>query len=176
MRRVLSHRDAIAAIAGLVLPVVVAAVIVPFRGSFASTASALILVAVVVGVASNGNRGAGFIAAVSASLWFDFFLLKPYERFAITQRADIETAVSLFVVGIAVTELAAAESTTPQRRERRVGLRRSHLPSLRDGGGRCACRASPRTGERRTHEFALSSELSLRRSALVDAPSGADRT
>jgi K+-sensing histidine kinase KdpD len=107
MRRVLSHRDAIAAIAGLVLPVVVAAVIVPFRGTFASTASALILVAVVVGVASNGNRGAGFIAAVSASLWFDFFLLKPYERLAITQRADIETAVSLFVVGIAVTELAA---------------------------------------------------------------------
>jgi K+-sensing histidine kinase KdpD len=107
MRRVRSHRDAIAVLAGLVLPVAVAAVLVPFRASFANTASALILVAVVVAVASNGNRSAGFIAAVSASVWFDFFLTKPYERFAITQRADIETAVSLFVVGIAVTELAA---------------------------------------------------------------------
>jgi hypothetical protein len=107
MRRVQTHRDAIAVVAGLVLPIAVAAVLVPFRASFVTTASALILVAVVVGVASIGNRGAGFLAAVSASLWFDFFLTKPYERFAITQRADIETAVSLFVVGIAVTELAA---------------------------------------------------------------------
>jgi hypothetical protein len=107
MRSIRFHRDALAAVAGLVLPVVVAAVLVPFRASFANTASALILVAVVVGVAANGNRGAGFVAAVSASLWFDFFLTKPYERFAMAQRPDIETAISLFVVGIAVTEIAA---------------------------------------------------------------------
>ena len=36
-----------------------------------------------------------------------FFLTRPYEKFAITHRPDIETAVSLFVVGIVVTELAA---------------------------------------------------------------------
>jgi K+-sensing histidine kinase KdpD len=107
MKRLQVHRDAVALIAGLLLPIGVAALLVPFRASFADTASALILVAVVVAVAANGNRGAGFIAAVSASLWFDFFLTKPYERFAMTQRPDIETAVSLFVVGIAVTELAA---------------------------------------------------------------------
>jgi len=107
MGRLQYHRDAIAVVAGLVLPFAVAAVVVPFRANFAHTASALVLVAVVVGVAANGNRGAGFVAAVSSSLWFDFFLTKPYERFAITQRADIETAVSLFLVGIAVTELAA---------------------------------------------------------------------
>ena len=75
--------------------------------AYAGSASALILVAVVVAVAANGSRAAGFLAACSASLWFDFFLLEPFERFSITQRPDIETAVSLLVVGIAVTELAA---------------------------------------------------------------------
>jgi len=101
------HRDGIAFAAGIGLPIVVCAVLVPFRASFAATASALVLVAVVVAVAANGSRAAGFVAAVSASLWFDFFLTEPYERFSITHRPDIETAVSLFVVGLAVTELAA---------------------------------------------------------------------
>jgi len=107
MRYLQRHRDAVAIVAGVVLPIGVAAALAPFRASFASTASALILVAVVVGVAANGSRGAGFVAAISASFWFDFFLTKPFERFSMTQRPDIETAVSLLVVGIAVTELAA---------------------------------------------------------------------
>lgn len=107
MGRIRIHRDALALLAGLLLPVGVAAVLVPFRANLANTAAALILVAVVVAVAANGSRMAGFIAALSASVWFDFFLTRPYERFAITHRPDIETAVSLFVVGIAVTELAA---------------------------------------------------------------------
>ena len=79
----------------------------PFRSSFANTASALILVAVIVAVAALGNRVSGFVATVSATLWFDFFLTRPYEKLAITHRPDIETALSLFVVGIIVTELAA---------------------------------------------------------------------
>jgi K+-sensing histidine kinase KdpD len=101
-----SHRDGIAVAAAVVLPLAVAAALVPFREQFANTASALILVAVVVAVAANGRRAAGFLAAVSASLWFDFFLTQPYERFSITHRSDIETAVSLFAVGVIVTEIA----------------------------------------------------------------------
>jgi K+-sensing histidine kinase KdpD len=104
---VLARRDPLAVLAGLVLPIAVAAALVPLRATFANSAAALVLVAVVVAVAVIGNRAAGFVAAASASLWFDFFLTRPYERFAITQRPDIETAVSLFVVGLAVTELAA---------------------------------------------------------------------
>jgi K+-sensing histidine kinase KdpD len=107
VRKLQVHRDALAVAGGLLLPIGVAAVLVPFRASLANTASALILVAVVVGIAANGNRAAGFVAAASASLWFDFFLTKPYERLAMAQRPDIETAVSLFIVGIAVTEIAA---------------------------------------------------------------------
>jgi hypothetical protein len=63
-------------------------------------------VAVVVLVAANGHRIAGAMAAVSAAVWFDFFLTKPYERFAITHRTDVETTLLLVAVGVAVTELA----------------------------------------------------------------------
>jgi K+-sensing histidine kinase KdpD len=101
------RRDAIAVIAALILPLAVAAALFPFRSTFANTAAALVLVAVVVAVAVIGNRMAGFLATLSATVWFDFFLTRPYLRLAITHRPDIETAVSLFVVGIIVTELAA---------------------------------------------------------------------
>jgi K+-sensing histidine kinase KdpD len=107
MERIRLHRDKIALVAAVVLPLGVAAILVPFRSTFANTASALILVAVVVGVAALGNRVSGFVATVSATVWFDFFLTRPYEKLAITHRPDIETAISLFVVGIIVTELAA---------------------------------------------------------------------
>jgi K+-sensing histidine kinase KdpD len=101
------HRNGVVNVVAIVLPLGVAAILVPFRSSFASAASALVLVAVIVFVAVIGNRIAGFLATVSATLWFDFFLTRPFERLAITHRPDIETAVSLFVVGIVVTELAA---------------------------------------------------------------------
>jgi K+-sensing histidine kinase KdpD len=107
MDRIRLHRDQIALVAAVVLPLGVAAVLVPFRSSFANTASALILVAVIVAIAALGNRLSGFVATVSSTVWFDYFLTRPYGRLAITQRPDIETAVSLFVVGIIVTELAA---------------------------------------------------------------------
>jgi K+-sensing histidine kinase KdpD len=107
MGKIRLYRDQIALVAAVVLPLGVAAILVPFRSSFTNTASALILVAVIVAVAALGNRISGFVATVSATLWFDFFLTRPYEKLAITHRQDIETALSLFVVGIIVTELAA---------------------------------------------------------------------
>jgi K+-sensing histidine kinase KdpD len=107
MDKIRLYRDQIALVAAIVLPLGVAAVLVPFRSRFTNTASALILVAVIVAVAALGNRISGFVATLSATLWFDFFLTRPYGKLAITHRQDIETAVSLFVVGIIVTELAA---------------------------------------------------------------------
>jgi K+-sensing histidine kinase KdpD len=107
LERIRLHRDQIALLAAVVLPLAVASILVPFRSGFANTASALILVAVIVAVAVLGNRISGFVATVSATVWFDYFLTRPYEKLAITHRPDIETAVSLFVVGIIVTELAA---------------------------------------------------------------------
>ena len=42
---------------------------------------------VVVAVAANGFRAAGYLAAVSAAVWFDFFLTQPYQRFTIDTRS-----------------------------------------------------------------------------------------
>ncbi len=107
MDKIRLHRDQVAFAAAVVLPLGVAAILVPFRSSFTNTASALILVAVIVAVATLGSRISGIVATISATVSFDFFLTRPYEQLAITRRQDIETAVSLFVVGIIVTELAA---------------------------------------------------------------------
>ena len=99
-------RDRLSALAALAVPLALAAVLVPFRASFPNTDAALALLLVVVAVAANGYRRADILAAVSAAVWFDFFLTRPYERFAITSRDDIETTILLLVIGVAVTELA----------------------------------------------------------------------
>ncbi len=101
-----SPRDRIALVLGVVLPCALAATLAQFRSDFANTDAALVLVAVVVLIAANGHRIAGVLAAVSAAVWFDFFLTKPYERLAIKDRVDVETTVLLVAVGAAVTELA----------------------------------------------------------------------
>ena len=78
----------------------------PFRASLPNTDAALALILVVVAVAAFGSRLAGILAAVSAAVWFDFFLTRPYERFSITRSTDIETTVLILLIGVAVTELA----------------------------------------------------------------------
>ena len=100
-------RDRAALIAGLLGPLAVAAILLPWRASWSNTNVALLLVVVVVAVAAFGSRAAGVLAAVSAFAWFDFFFTHPYERFTIRGSADITTAVLLLVVGLAVSQLAA---------------------------------------------------------------------
>lgn len=96
------------ALAGaVVLPIGVAAALVPFRNRVDNTNIALILVAVVVAVAATGGRTAGLLAAVAAALGFDFFQTRPYESLTITRRTDVETAVLLLVVGLIVGELSS---------------------------------------------------------------------
>jgi K+-sensing histidine kinase KdpD len=101
------NRDGAAIAAALAAPLVVAAVLLPFRSSWSNTNVALLLVVVVVAVAALGNRVAGALAAVSAAAWFDFFFTRPFERFTIAKPADVTTAVLLLLVGLAVSQLAA---------------------------------------------------------------------
>jgi hypothetical protein len=107
MRAILQHRDRLAIVAGVVVPIVIASVLVPFRGTFASTAAALVMVCVIGAVAVFGKRPAGVVASVSSAAWFDFFLTRPYDRFTISHRPDLETTIAILVVGVLVTELAA---------------------------------------------------------------------
>lgn len=107
-------------LAGFGVPPCVAAALIPARTTFSNTEGALVMVVAIVGVAAFGDRIAGVMASASAGLSFDFFLTRPYERFAISHRQDIETTVLLFVVGLAVTELTARG-----RRNRLIALERS---------------------------------------------------
>jgi K+-sensing histidine kinase KdpD len=101
------YRGSITLVAAALLPLGLAGVLVPFRATFVDPASALLFVAVILAIAVVGNRAAGIVASISSTLWFDLFLTRPYERLAISHRPEIETAVSLFAVGVVVTELAA---------------------------------------------------------------------
>ena len=91
---------------GLVAPLVAALILLPFRSSFPQTSFELLLVLVVVGVASSGDRFAGLLAAVSAGLCFGFFLSWPYLGFSIASAAAVRSTLLLVVVGVAVTEIA----------------------------------------------------------------------
>jgi hypothetical protein len=100
-------RDRAAVVAGLLAPLAISAALVPVRDRLSAANAALVLVVVVVAVASLGNRVAGVVGAVSAAVWFDFFLTQPYQRFTITSADDVTTAVLLLAVGIAVSQLSA---------------------------------------------------------------------
>jgi hypothetical protein len=100
-------RDRAAVAAGVLLPLAVAAILIPLRSSWSNTNVALVLVVAVVAVAAIGNRWGGALAAVSAAAWFDFFFTVPYYRFTISRADDIRTAVLLLVVGLTVSQLAA---------------------------------------------------------------------
>jgi hypothetical protein len=97
-----------AAIATAVLgPLALAALLLPWRGSWSNTNVALLLVVAVVAIASLGSRLAGALAAISAAAWFDFFYTRPYDRFTISHSADLTTFILLLAVGVAVSQLAA---------------------------------------------------------------------
>jgi hypothetical protein len=105
--RLVHARNQVSLLAALIGPVVVGAVLVPFRSSYASTAAALTMVVVITPLAVFGNTAAGVVASVSGAVWFDFFLTRPYDRFEISHRHDLETTIAIFVVGLIITELAA---------------------------------------------------------------------
>ncbi len=100
----LRHRSA-ALVAAAGLPVVWCSLAAQFRGSVTAATDALVLVVIVVAVAATGDRTAGIVAALSGAAWFDFFLTAPYNRFTIDDANDVEVAVLLLLVGVAVTEV-----------------------------------------------------------------------
>lgn len=94
-----------ARIVALGVPLAVAAALALLRDVLANTSAALVLVLVLVAVAAFGDRVAGMLAALSVAACFDFFLTRPFYGFAIAGRDDVETAVLLAVIGVAVTEI-----------------------------------------------------------------------
>ncbi len=133
------ERDVLAIVAGLVGPLALSAILIPFRSSFANTDAALVMLLLVVAIAAVGNRAAGILAAVSAAAWFDFFLTRPYERFSITRAIDIETTVLLLAIGVAVTEIAE----WGRREHAAAGRRAGYLDGINDAARAVAEGESP---------------------------------
>ena len=100
-------RDRAAVAAAIAGPLALAAILLPWRGSWPNTNVALLLVMAIVAVACLGNRLAGALAALSAAVWFDFFFTRPYERLTISHSADVTTFALLLAVGVAVSQMAA---------------------------------------------------------------------
>ena len=115
----------------LIGPAAVAALMIPLRTHVLNTDLALIMVVIVALVVLPGHRVAALIAGLSAGVWFDFFLTKPYERFSIQRGADVQTTVLLALVAILVGEIAAPEAEGTGRDE--YCTRRGPQP-LRGGG------------------------------------------
>jgi len=132
-------RAGLIALAGFAAPLALSAILVPFRSGFPNTDAALALLLIVVAVAAFGYRAAGILAAISAAAWFDFFLTKPYERFAITSAHDIETTVLLLVIGIAMTEIAVWGHRQQSVATRRAG----YLEGINDAARAVAAGDSP---------------------------------
>lgn len=145
--------------ASVLAPLAVTLILVPFRDHLANAAAALALVAVVVAVASvtTGSRAPGLLATVSAAIWFDLFLTKPFERLAIAQSRDIETAIALAIVGAAVTEIAVRS----RQRYEIASQEGGYLAAIRDASDLVATGA-PMSKVTESACEALSEVLSLR--------------
>ena len=120
-----AHRPLVV-VASAVLPLAACGVLALFRDTVANTNAALALVLLVVAAASTGVRLAGIMAALSSALGFDYFLTEPYNALNISERADLETAVLLLLVGAAVTEIAL----WGRREQARASLEQGYLDGV----------------------------------------------
>jgi hypothetical protein len=126
-------------VAALTGPPAAATVLSTLRGSFSAADAVLVLVLLVVAVAATGHRLAGVLAALSAGVWFDFFLTQPYHRFTIDDRENVETTVLLLLVGVLVTELSVWGHRQRVAADRQAG----YLAGIQDAAGSLADDASP---------------------------------
>ena len=92
--------------AAAIVPLAVCAGLGAVRDGVTDATAALVLVLVVVAAAATGARLAGFVAALSSGVWFDFFLTEPFGSLKITDRDDLEGTVLLLLVGAALAVVA----------------------------------------------------------------------
>jgi hypothetical protein len=107
------------------------------RDSILNANVALVLMVVVVIAAAIGGRAAGAVAAVAATLSFDFFHTEPYYSLTIDSSDDLETAVLLMIAALIVGQITAlARTSRAVAAEGRSELRRIHrLAELAARGG-----------------------------------------
>ncbi len=109
-----------ARIAGGVLPILLASILVSVRGALDGADLVLLLVLVVVAVAASGDRIAAVIAAAVAAASYDFFLTRPYGSLRITSSSDITTTIILLFIGLSVGQIAILGRERHQEAKRAV--------------------------------------------------------
>ena len=102
-------------------PIAVGAALVPFRRDLDNANLALILVLVVVLAAIVGGRRAGAVAAIMATLSFDFFLTRPYLSLKVETSNDVETVLILLGVGLLVGAVASRGRRAEHQRDQAAG-------------------------------------------------------
>jgi K+-sensing histidine kinase KdpD len=98
-------------LAGTVAAIAVGGLLVPVRDVIGNTNAALVLVVVIVAAAALGGRLAGAMTAAAACLSFNFFHTQPYYTLRVHSDNDIWTIALLFVIGLAVGEVAVFART-----------------------------------------------------------------
>jgi K+-sensing histidine kinase KdpD len=126
MEQLISQRKPWVIAVAAAVPLALCADIGAAPESVPDASAAVALVVVIVAASATGVRAAGVCAAVSSAVWFDFFLTQPYRSFAIHNAEDIEVAVLLLIVGVAVTELAL----WGQRQRADLGRERGYLDGV----------------------------------------------
>src|SRR6266487_6303118 len=87
--------------AGAFIAGVVAGVVMqPDRSEIGLENATIIYLLIVVIAAAYGGRTAGLVAALSATLSYDFFLNTPYNRLTIDTAAQVVTVALLFGSGL----------------------------------------------------------------------------
>lgn len=107
-------------------PSAIAGLLALTREAVSAATSVLVLALVIVAVSSAGDRLAGFVTAGMSGVAFDYFLTEPYNTLAIDDPDDIEAAVLLVVIGLAVAEVAVRG----RRSASRASLQRGYLEGV----------------------------------------------
>jgi K+-sensing histidine kinase KdpD len=124
-----------------VVPFVTCALLATVRSQVTSETAVLVLVLWVVVAAATGDRVSGVVAALSGGAWFDFFLTRPYQTFAIDAADDIEAAVLLVIISLVVTEVAL----WGRRQQAEASRRSGYLDGVVDVAGSVAEGHAPRS-------------------------------
>ena len=98
---------AVLSVAAVLIPLGVAAALVPVRSGTPNATIALILAVVVILVSATVDRVSAALAAVSAALMFDVWFTHPYGSLSISRAQDIETTALLLAIALSVGQLAA---------------------------------------------------------------------
>lgn len=126
-------RQALAYISAIVLPLVVAVAMIPIREDHGRI-TGLVLILPVLATALLGSTGPALAAAVVAGVAYDFFLTRPYYRFAIDDPDEIVAMVVIICVGAVVGVLSSRLARTTARDAVRSDELRHLVDFVRDIG------------------------------------------